>query len=349
VISSALQRLGARGPGGHREYHGKLPGFRRRGYNGSMRAALAILAAGRATRFGRPKALEPVGPSGEALFEYAVYDAIRAGCDRVVFVIRPGTGDVFRSQALARFGTSIPIDFVQQRLDALPPGFRPPPGREAPWGTGHAVLTLAETIREPFVVLNADDFYGPGIIERLVHRLRDARTTGDPSHFLAGYEVAETPVSSSGGVNRAVCTVDASLVLQVIEEIRDIRPVQRGYVGTDASGEERSLKPEDLCSMNLWAFQPGVFERLAESFARWHARLRDPLVDEFLLSESMGELVGTGRARVRVVPAEQHAYGMTFPDDLEAVRSGVATAVAVGHYPIDLAAWFEGRAGSVPG
>ncbi len=314
-----------------------------------MPVSLAILAAGRSSRFGRPKQFEPVGPSGEALFEYAAYDAIRAGCHRILMVVSPGDEAHFHAQMIARLGSSIPWQIVPQRIDDLPPGFRPPVGRESPWGTGHAVLTLGRFVREPCLVLNADDFYGPRIVARLIKRIRDARNTGDPSHFLAGYQLGETPISETGGVNRAVCSVDASLVLEQLQEVTDIRPEGLEFRGIGESGALLQLKPEVFCSMNLWAFQPSIYERLQSSFQRFHARLQDPLTSEFLLSTAIGELIGTGRARIRVVPAEERAYGMTFPDDVEGVESGVAMSVAVGDYPTDLGEWFENRRGHVPG
>ena len=314
-----------------------------------MSVTLAILAAGRSTRFGRPKQFEPVGPSGEALFEYAVYDGVRAGCHRVVFVTAPGDESLFDAQVTARLGPSIDVDIVSQRMDDLPPGFRPPADREAPWGTGHAVLSLGRVVREPFVVLNADDFYGPGIIQQLVRRLRDARMMGDPRHFLAGYQLGQTPISEQGGVNRAICSVDAGLQLEHLEEVRGIRRDGDLFIGVGARGQKLEMKPEVLCSMNLWGFQPRIFEQLEASFQKFHARLQNPLTSEFLLSEAVGGMVGTGRARVRVVPAEQEAFGMTFEEDLGAVSSGVATAVARGDYPTDLGEWFDHRRSHGPG
>jgi len=314
-----------------------------------MRLALVILAAGRATRFGRPKPLEPVGPSGEALFEYAVYDALRAGASRILFVTRPDTEALYRAQAKARLGASVPFDVVTQRIDDLPAGFRPPAGRERPWGTGHAVLALREMAREPLLVLNADDFYGPEAIPRLQRRLRDARTTGDPSHFLAGYELRDTPVSASGGVNRAICEVDASLFLERIEEVFGIRSRDAHYLGESADGSSLVLRPEVFCSMNLWGFQPTIFAHLWPAFERFHAHLDDPLADEFRLSTVIGDLVSTGRVRVRVVPTDERAFGLTFAEDVAAVVSGVAQSVASGHYPTDLGEWFERRRGRTPG
>ena len=173
--------------------------------------------------------------------------------------------------------------------------------------------------------------------------------TGDPSHFLAGYELQETAIPEGRGVNRGMCAVDASLILERLEEVRDITIRDGEYVGTGADGLERTLRPERLCSMNLWAFQPTIFEHLAEGFKRFHARLPEPLQSEFLLSDAVGGLVETGRARVRVVPTGDRALGLTHPDDLPAVESGVSLSVAVGDYPTDLGEWFEERKGGIPG
>lgn len=313
-----------------------------------MRATLVILMAGRSSRFGRPKTLEPIGPSGEALFEYAVHDALRTGCERIVFVAHPGDEMFLASQLRARLGSAVPFEMALQRIEDVPEGFRAPPGREKPWGTGHAILSLRGAVREPFVVANADDFYGATAIPKLVRRIRDALTTGDPSHFLAGYQLRNTPASGSGGVNRAVCTVDGALYLQEIVEMFQIRADADGWRGRTEEGGELALDPEVLSSMNLWAFQPSILEALKGAFERFHAGLEDPVEEEFRISTAVSELVGTGRARVRVVPIEERAYGMTFPEDRAAVVSGVAQAVASGDYPTELKAWFRRRRGSTP-
>ena len=229
------------------------------------------------------------------------------------------------------------------------PGFDLRRTAAKPWGTGHAVLSLRSVVAEPFLVANADDFYGPNAIKRLVRRIRDGLLTGDPSHFLAGYELHETGVPADRGVNRGMLKVDASLIMERLEEIYDIRETVGEYVGRDGDGKERSLQPERLCSMNLWAFQPTILGRLESAFQRFHARLRDASEGEFLLSEAVGGLVETGQARVRVVPADDPATGLTHAEDLSRVRSAISLSVAVGAYPTDLGEWFEGRAGRGPG
>ncbi|MGH7540565.1 MAG: NTP transferase domain-containing protein [Gemmatimonadota bacterium] len=314
-----------------------------------MRLTLVVLAAGRARRFGRLKQLEPVGPSGEPLFEYAVHDALRAGCERVLFVTRPDLEARLRAHVEGRFGSSIAVTYVTQALDDLPRGFRPPPGRRAPWGTGHAVLAVREHVREPFLACNADDFYGPTSIGRLARRLQDALTTGDPSHFLVGYPLRHTSFSEAGGVNRAICRCDASLFLEEIEEVRAIRRNGSVITGVGEDGAPCVLTGEELSSMNLWGFQPALFGPLWHAFGRFHASTGDPVEGEFPLSTAMGALIAGGRVRVRVVPAEDRGHAMTYAEDRKAVASAVAESVAAGDYPTDLAAWFRRRRGSAPG
>ena len=313
---------------------------------------MAILAAGRSARFGRPKTLEPVGPSGEVLFEYAICDAIRAGCGRVVFVTSADRTEQIMSRAAAHAGRAGPVDFVAQSLDDLPGGAQPPARRAKPWGTGHAVLALRKKVEEPFLVVNADDFYGPRAIESFGQRVREALAPGDDSHFLAAYELHRTGVSRTSGVNRGIVAAGADATLAGIDEVYDVRQAESGLVGRDGEGEVRKLAPETPCSMNLWAFQPSIFGHLEAAFAAFHAGLADPpadpLTSEFLLSETVGDLVAQGAARVRLLPMTQSTAGLTYPGDLPPVASTLSEAVAAGDYPADLGEWFAGRASRRP-
>jgi choline kinase len=314
-----------------------------------MLLSFVVLAAGRASRFGRLKQLEPIGPSDEALFEYAVHDAVRAGCHRVVFVTRPDLEPRLRAHVAGRLGDALRVEFVIQDTGDLPAGFRVPAGRTKPWGTGHAVLTLRRLVREPFIVCNADDFYGPRSIGRLARRVRDALTTGDPSHFVIGYRLKDTLLPTSGGANRGICRCDKSGFAESIEEVREIRHEGSAIAGLQEDGSPCLLTGDELASMNLWAFQPSIFEPLWHRFERFHAETDDPIADEFLLSSAVGGLVESRRVRVRVIPTEDSGLALTFPEDREEVASGVNEAVAAGDYPIDLAAWFRARRGTVPG
>ncbi len=309
---------------------------------------LAILAAGRSARFGRPKTLEPVGPNGEVLFEYAICDAVRAGCGKVVFVTSADWNDQLMSRAAEKAGGAVPVDYVIQGLDDLPGGASPPAGRAKPWGTGHAVLALRNRIDEPFLVANADDFYGPRAIESFGRRVAELLDGGDDSHFLAAYELHRTGVSRTSGVNRGILTAGPEATLKGIDEVYDVRETDAGLVGHDAEREPRDLARETLCSMNLWAFQPSIFGPLEAAFADFHANLGDPLTNEFLLSEVVGDLIGQGSATVRLLPMTQHTAGLTYPGDLPPVASTLEECVEAGDYPADLGDWFADRASRRP-
>ncbi len=345
------------------------------------RLTLAILAAGRSARFGRLKTLEPVGPSGEVLFEYAICDAIRAGCGRVVFVTSADRTEQIMGRAAEFAGRAVPVDFVAQSLDDLPGGALPPEARRKPWGTGHAVFALRKKIEEPFLVVNADDFYGQRAIESFGRRVADGLAGGDESHFLGAYELHRTGVSRASGVNRGIVAagasapgnpggasratcepstrpssgawrhagiLPASAFLERLEEVYEMRRTDSGLVGRDSAGEVRKLAPETPCSMNLWAFQPFIFEHLQAAFADFHTSLDDPLTSEFLLSETVGDLVGQGAARVRLLPMTQSTAGLTYPGDLPPVASTLSEAVAAGDYPDDLSEWFGHRSSRRP-
>lgn len=309
---------------------------------------LAVLAAGRSARFGRPKTLEPVGPSGEVLFEYAICDAVRAGCGKVVFVTSADWNDQLMTRAAEKAGGAVPVDHVIQSLDDLPDGASPPAGRAKPWGTGHAVLALREKIDEPFLVVNADDFYGPRAIESFGRRVAELLDGGDESHFLAAYELHRTGVSRTSGVNRGILTAGPEATLKGIDEVYDVRETDAGLVGRDGEGEARTLAPDCPCSMNLWAFQPSIFGLLEAAFADFHANLDDPLQNEFLLSEVVGDLIGQGSAAVRLLPMSQHTAGLTYPGDLPPVASALQQCVEAGDYPADLGDWFADRASRRP-
>ena len=309
---------------------------------------LAVLAAGRSARFGRPKTLEPVGPNGEVLFEYAICDAVRAGCGKVVFVTSADWNDQLMSSAAERAGGVVPVDSVVQRLDDLPDGASPPAHRAKPWGTGHAVLALRNKIDGPFLVVNADDFYGPRAIESFGRQVGELLSGGDESHFLAAYELHRTGVSRTGGVNRGILAVGPDSTFGGIDEVYDVRLTDSGFIGRDGRDEIRHLAPECPCSMNLWAFRPSVFGLLEGAFADFHANLDDPLQDEFLLSEVVGDLIGQGSVAVQLLPMTQRTAGLTHPGDLPPVASTLQACVEAGDYPADLTDWFAARASRRP-
>jgi len=278
------------------------------------------------------KQLAPIGPRGEALLDYGVYDAARAGFRRAVIVIRQEVEELFRRHVADVLGTGIEVVFAHQALEPAVPG------RTKPWGTGHAVLAAAWGIRGPFAVMNADDYYGAGAFRLLFDHLASA---GD--HALVGYTLRET-TSAHGGVSRAIAELETQGrgYLSRLTEVADI--VGRGatYTGRTIPGEAVTLDGSELVSMNLWGFTPALLPTLERQFARFlEARGTDPTA-EFLLSEAVGAQVRAGDARVRVLPAAgSQWFGMTYSADDERVRERIASLVNAGQYPTNLKAGLE--------
>lgn len=303
---------------------------RRTGITPPPSPTLVVLAAGLGTRYGGLKQLAPIGPHGEALLDYGVYDAARAGFRRAVIVIRQEVEELFRRHVTEVIGTGIEVVFAHQALDPAVPG------RTKPWGTGHAVLAAAWGIRGPFAVMNADDYYGAGAFRLLFDHLAGA---GD--HSLVGYTLRET-TSAHGGVSRAIAELDTEGYLSRLTEVVDI--VRRGatYTGRTIPGETVTLDGSELVSMNLWGFTPALLPTLERQFAEFlEARGTEP-APEFLLSEAVGAQVRAGDARVRVLPAAgSQWFGMTYSADDERVRDRIASLVNDGQYPTNLKAGLE--------
>lgn len=302
-----------------------------------------ILAAGIGSRFGGPKQLSPVGPSGETLLDYAIYDAVRAGFARVVLVVRKELAALVREHVAAVTGGAVPVDFVEQRLDDVPGGRRAFEGRVKPWGTAHAVLVVRYALEGPFAVCNADDFYGAGAYRLLAEHL--ARRAAPPEHALVGYRLDAT-LSEHGGVARAVASCGPDGLLTRLVEVRDVRRVDSGggrglgIRGLTATGEPREFAGNEQVSMNLWGFTNDVFAVLKDQFADFLGASRSTPNAEFLLSTALDDQVTAGRARLRVLTAPDQWFGVTFAADVPTVRGALAALVRAGVYPADLRSAF---------
>jgi hypothetical protein len=293
--------------------------------------ALVILAAGVGSRFGGPKQLSPVGPSGETLLDYAIYDAMRAGFTRAVLVIRKELAVPLREHVADVTGGALPVQYVEQRV---------PEGRVKPWGTGHAVLAVRDAVDVPFAVCNADDYYGPGAFRLLAQHLK-AKASTPPLHAVVGYRLDAT-LSDHGGVARAVASTGAgpdALVARLVE-VKDVRRVDGALRGVTAAGEPREFTGAESVSMNMWGFTPAVFPALEAQLAAFLAARTLAPDAEFLLSTALDEQVAAGRSRLRVLPAPDRWLGMTFAADVEAVRAALADLVRAGTHPADLRAAF---------
>jgi len=285
---------------------------------------LVVLAAGMGSRFGGLKQLAPVGPGGATLMDYSVFDAAQAGCTEVVFIIRPEMDDVFREQVAVRYAGRLTIRTAHQQHDAT---------RTKPWGTGHALLSVAPLVTGPFVVVNADDFYGAAAFAAAARFAGSEAGGAPPAWAVVGYRLKDT-VSAAGGVNRGLCRIDAGW-LTSMEEVLDIAAAPGGdYAGHGRTGTVL-LRGDDLVSMNMWVFTPAICDWLEGGFARFVALGPAPTA-EYLLPTAVEDAVRAGRARVRVLDPRSTWFGMTYPADRPAVTAALAGLVQSGHYPEQL-------------
>lgn len=294
-----------------------------------MTPALLVLAAGLGSRYGGLKQLEAVGPSGATLLDYAVYDAARAGFGAVVFVVRPEMDPAFSDQVLPRFVGRVAVRTVHQRFDA-PPGFAIPAGRTKPWGTAHAVLAAADVLREPFAVVNADDFYGRESYAAIAAHLRAPQPAGKPAYTVVGFPLSRT-VSDAGPVNRAVCHTSPEGWLESVSEVVHIAADGRGGFAGEEEGRPRRFTGAELVSMNMWGFTPDIFPQLREGFEAFLAG--EPAAREYLIPSVVQGLIARGEAKVRVLATDSTWTGMTHPEDRAVVQQRIQEMVARGEYP----------------
>ncbi len=282
------------------------------------------------SRYGGLKQLDGVGPSGETIMDYSIYDAIRAGFGKVVFVIRRDFEADFREKVLSKYRDHIPVEVVFQSIDALPAGFKAPAERVKPWGTNHAVLMGKDVIREPFLVINADDFYGRDSFAVIGRELSAA--TGRGNYCMVGFRVGNT-LSESGTVSRGVCTTDAEGYLTGVVERTDIarRDGKISFTGDD--GQMETTAETTPVSMNMWGFTPDYFEYSDDYFRHFLEKNIDNPKSEFYIPSMVNELLVTSRARVKVLDTTSQWFGVTYAEDRPSVIGKIARLVAAGEYP----------------
>lgn len=284
------------------------------------------MAAGLGSRYGGLKQLDPVGPCGETIIDYSIYDAIRAGFSKVVFIIRKDIEAAFRESVGARFSGRVAVEYVFQDLDPTAVG------RAKPWGTAHAVLVAANAIQTPFAVINADDFYGAHSFRILAQHFE----LGSIDHAMVAYPLRNT-LSPFGTVSRGICEVDSGGYLRAIVERTHIATDGDRARNTAPDGLTTRLTGDELVSMNIWGFAPSVFPELREYFVRFCGQHSDDLNAEAYLPSFVNELITTGRARVRVLQTPDSWFGITYRDDLPRVAAGIRALIAAGQYPERLA------------
>lgn len=299
-----------------------------------MGMTLVVLAAGIGSRYGGLKQIEAVGPSGAIVIEYSVYDAIRAGFDRVVCVIRRDIERDFRSLISARFEKHIPVEYVFQDMDDLPPGFSVPADRKKPWGTGHAVLACRNVVKTPFAVINADDFYGRKSYDVLASFLKGVKA-GSGDYSMVGFTLKNT-LSEHGHVARGVCEVDGKGHLARVVERTNIEQTATGARYADGAGGWTALSGGEVVSMNMWGLTPSLFGHLQSEFPVFLSRSAANPKAEFFLPTVVDALVNSGKASVKVLSTPEHWFGVTYPQDKAVVVDGISHLVKQGVYPAKL-------------
>lgn len=301
-----------------------------------MQPTLLVLAAGTGSRYGGLKQVDPVGPAGETLMDYAVFDALRAGFDRVVFVIRRDFEQDFRDRIGRKYEGRVAVDYAFQDLADLPAGFSLPAERAKPWGTAHAVRAARRQVRAPFAMINADDFYGRDAFARLGEFLREPPSGADRLHFaMVGYRLQQT-LSEHGTVARGVCHVGPDGLLASITEMTRLAPVAGGVENREDAAAPVKLTGAEPVSMNLWGFMPGLMQALEERFPIWlQGHAADPKA-EWFIPFVVDDLIREGRADVRVLPTDSPWFGITYRDDRSRVAAAVRRLIDAGCYPADL-------------
>ena len=298
-----------------------------------MKPTLLILAAGMGSRYGGLKQIEPVGPNGETILEYSIYDAIRAGFGKVVFVIRESFAEDFKTRFESKLAGKIEIEYVFQELHKLPEGFHLPENREKPWGTGHAILMARDVIHEPFAAINADDFYGAEAYQIVSEFL--TQTAKEDEYAMIGYQLDKT-LSEFGGVSRGICQTDENNYLTKIIETHKIRQESNLIFNETEDLGRNPLSADDIVSMNFWGFHPSVFKNIENQFIDFLKTNIEVPKSEFYIPVVVFDMIKTGQAKVKVLKANSPWFGVTFQEDKPYVMQQIKNMTEQGLYPNNL-------------
>ena len=300
-----------------------------------MKPTLLVLAAGMGSRYGGLKQIDPMGPNGETVLDYSVFDALRAGFGKVVFVIREDFAQAFREGIGARFADRIEVEYAFQKLDDLPAGFAVPADRAKPWGTAHAIRAARDLVAEPFAVVNADDFYGADAYARMAAWFGRSGA-GPHAYAMIGYPLRNT-LSDHGSVNRGICRTDAAGLLTDVEEILSIRRDADGRVrGQRTDGSTLDLAEDAPSSMNFWGFTPAFFDQLEAEFAAFLAENAGSAKAECYIPTVVDRLIRRNAATCAVLETSATWFGVTYPDDKPHVVASIRALVDGGAYPSPL-------------
>ncbi len=298
--------------------------------------ALVIMAAGIGSRFGGGiKQLEPVGPGGEIIMDYSIHDALEAGFNRIIFVIRRDLEKDFKRVIGERIEKIAPVSYAYQELEDLPQGYTVPEGRQKPWGTGQAVLSIRDMIREPFLVINADDYYGKEVFQK-IHDYMANEMDEEASVYdicMGGFILSNT-LSENGGVTRGVCEVAEDGSLQKVTETYNIEKKADGMHATDEDGNPVEVRADQYVSMNTWGLTPAFVKELEKGFPEFLSGLKEgDIKSEYLLPAIIDKMIRGKRARVTVLGTKDRWFGVTYKEDKESVANSIRDLIRSGVYP----------------
>lgn len=300
-----------------------------------MKPTLVVLAAGMGSRYGGLKQVDPVGPSGEAILDYSVFDAHRAGFGKVVFIIRKDFETEFKDRVGSKYEGILPVEYCYQDINDLPSPFTVPAERAKPWGTAHAIRAARDVVKEPFAAINADDFYGRDAFAKLAAFLQRPAAADGKFHFaMVGYKLDLT-LSDNGSVARGICKVDGGKLESVTEMTKLVR-VPGGAENREDESNPVKLTGEERVSMNLWGFTPELFAALESRFPAWLEKNGAELKSEWYIPFVVDELIHEGKADVEVLPTDSNWFGVTYREDKPFVTAEIGKLVAAGEYPQSL-------------
>ncbi len=295
---------------------------------------LVILAAGMGSRYGGLKQLDPITKNGEFIIDFSVYDAIRAGFDKIVFVIKEENLELFKATIGKRFEDKIKVEYAFQRLDDIPEGFSIPDGRVKPWGTAHALLAVRDIVKDNFAVINADDFYGRSAYELIAKHFNTPASSYISEYCMVGY-ILENTLTENGTVSRGICNVDENGYLVDVVERTSIRRGD-GVAIYEENGVDTGLPLDSIASMNCWGFTPDIFEGVAKGFESFLAGLSEhpnPQKAEYYLPFAVRELMDESKCNVKVYASDSAWYGVTYHEDKEKVMASIQALKDSGEYP----------------
>ncbi|MEN8774516.1 MAG: sugar phosphate nucleotidyltransferase [Akkermansiaceae bacterium] len=299
--------------------------------------ALVVLAAGMGSRYGGLKQMDPMGPNDETVLDYSVFDAIRVGFSKVIFVIREDFAEAFQTTVGAKFATQIEVAYAFQKLDDLPEGHSVPEGREKPWGTSHAILAARDEIDRPFAVINADDFYGADAYQQAASFLTSEHLACDKARYaLVGYHIVNT-LSDHGAVNRGICQIENGLLKGVEEVVEIARKDNNQIEGRGLDGNACLVDENVVVSMNLWAFPASFLSELMGHFNKFLAEHGTEPKSECYIPTVVDDLVNRGNADCHVLETSSSWFGVTYPEDKPHVVQNIAALIQNGDYPTPLA------------